>query len=424
MVIFDNGKMNTKSILRFSATGSVDDGKSTLIGRLLFDSDSVFTEQLKEVESVSARKGFENPDLSLFTDGLKEEREQGITIDVAYRYFSTSKRKFILADTPGHLKYLRNMVTGVSNSDLSFILIDAEKGISEQTRRHTFLAHMLRIPFILVCVNKMDSVKYDEAVYEKIVREFKLFSSVLNIQNINFIPLSALKGDNVVEKSNHLSWYTGPTLLNYLETIPIYVENNTPEARFPVQGVFVSDSPHESEHTFFAGRVAGGVFQVGDHVWLSPSLKQSKIQSILTYDGKRKQASAGESVLIRLEDDSVLKRGDIIFTGKRTPESKQVIDVMICWFSETSLESGKKYILRQSASESEAVISEVKYKIEISSFEKNTGAKELLTNDIGLISIRTTYPLFFDSYSSNKITGSIILIDPETNETAGVGMIA
>ena len=412
-------------LLRFTTAGSVDDGKSTLIGRLLYDSKAIFEDQLEAMETSSKARGDENVNLALLTDGLRAEREQGITIDVAYRYFATPKRKFIIADTPGHIQYTRNMVTGASTANLAIVLIDARKGVIEQTCRHSFIANLLRIQHVVVCVNKMDLVDWDEGVFNKIVDDFKSFASRLdNIVDVTFIPASALIGDNIVDKSKNMPWYQGPTLLYHLETVYIGADENHVEARFPVQWVI---RPHSDEyHDFrgFAGRVAGGVFKAGDDVTVLPSGFTTKIKAIESMDGPQQEAFAPMSATITLEDEIDMSRGDMLVKANNQPVPTQDIDAMVCWFSSDKPLTGRgKYILRHTTKEVKAIVTEVCYKININTLRKIEDDLTLNLNDIGRIKVRTSAPLIADSYKSNRITGSFVLIDELTNATVAAGMI-
>jgi sulfate adenylyltransferase subunit 1 len=420
---FDSKAYLDMELLRFSTAGSVDDGKSTLIGRLLYDSKSIFQDQMDAIEAASAKRGEEYVNLALLTDGLRAEREQGITIDVAYRYFSTPKRKFIIADTPGHIQYTRNMVTGASTANLAIILVDARKGIIEQTYRHSYIASLLQIPHIIVAINKMDLVDWDEKTFNKIVQEYKAFASKLDIKDVHFLPISALAGDNVVNRSENMPWYQGPTLLYLLETIHIGSDLNHIDARFPVQYVV---RPMKNEyHDFrgYAGRIAGGVFRVGDKVKALPSGFSSKIKSIVTMDGDLQEAFAPQSVTITLEDEIDISRGDMIVRENNVPQSEQEFDVMLCWMNEKKMVPRGKYILRHTSKECKCIVKETKYKLNINTLQRIEDDLELGLNDIGRVSIRTTVPLFFDSYRKNRITGSIILVDESTNETVAAGMI-
>lgn len=412
-------------LLRFTTAGSVDDGKSTLIGRLLYDSKAIFEDQLEAMETSSKARGDENVNLALLTDGLRAEREQGITIDVAYRYFATPKRKFIIADTPGHIQYTRNMVTGASTANLAIVLIDARKGVIEQTCRHSFIANLLRIQHVVVCVNKMDLVDWDEGVFNKIVDDFKSFASRLdNIVDVTFIPASALIGDNIVDKSKNMPWYQGPTLLYHLETVYIGADENHVEARFPVQWVI---RPHSDEyHDFrgFAGRVAGGVFKAGDDVTVLPSGFTTKIKAIESMDGPQQEVFAPMSATITLEDEIDMSRGDMLVKANNQPVPTQDIDAMVCWFSSDKPLAGRgKYILRHTTKEVKAIVTEVFYKININTLRKIEDDLTLNLNDIGRIKVRTSAPLIADSYKSNRTTGSFVLIDELTNATVAAGMI-
>ncbi len=412
-------------LLRFTTAGSVDDGKSTLIGRLLYDSKAIFEDQLEAMETSSKARGDENVNLALLTDGLRAEREQGITIDVAYRYFATPKRKFIIADTPGHIQYTRNMVTGASTANLAIVLIDARKGVIEQTCRHSFIANLLRIQHVVVCVNKMDLVDWDEGVFNKIVDDFKSFASRLdNIVDVTFIPASALIGDNIVDKSKNMPWYQGPTLLYHLETVYIGADENHVEARFPVQWVI---RPHSDEyHDFrgFAGRVAGGVFKAGDDVTVLPSGFTTKIKAIESMDGPQQEVFAPMSATITLKDEIDMSRGDMLVKANNQPLPTQDIDAMVCWFSSDKPLAGRgKYILRHTTKEVKAIVTEVCYKININTLRKIEDDLTLNLNDIGRIKVRTSAPLIADSYKSNRTTGSFVLIDELTNATVAAGMI-
>lgn len=417
-----NGYLNME-LLRFTTAGSVDDGKSTLIGRLLYDSKSIFQDQMDAIEKASLLKGETQVNLALLTDGLRSEREQGITIDVAYRYFSTPKRKFIIADTPGHIQYTRNMVTGASTANLAIILVDARKGIIEQTHRHSFIASLLQIPHIVVCINKMDLVDWDQDTYERIHSEYKAFASKLNIKDISFIPISALKGDNIVNRSENMPWYDGPTLMYLLETIHIGSDENHIDCRFPVQLVIRPQKDEFHDYRGFAGRIAGGVFKKGDKVMALPSGFTSTIKSIDTFDGEIDQAFAPMSVTITLNDEIDISRGDMIVRENNVPISSQDVDLMVCWMNETALRPNGKYIIRHTTKECRCIIKEVKYKIDINTLHRNESEKTIGLNDIGRISIRTTEPLFYDSYRRNRITGSLTIIDEGTNETVAAGMI-
>ena len=414
---------NTSDLLRFTTAGSVDDGKSTLIGRLLYDSKTIFEDQLEMVQQASNRKGLEHVDLSLLTDGLRSEREQGITIDVAYRYFATPKRKFIIADTPGHIQYTRNMVTGASTANLALILIDARKGVIEQTSRHSFIASLLRIPHLIVCINKMDLVDYDQASYDKIVADYKAFASKLDVQDIQFVPISALHGDNVVNRSVKMDWYQGSTLLNSLETVHIASDHNHIDCRMPVQYVIRPHSNEFHDYRGYAGRIAGGVFKPGDEVVVLPSGFQSKIKSIDTFDGEVAEAFAPMSVSITLEDDIDVSRGDMIARPNNQPTVCQEVELMMCWLDNKSLNPTGKYILRHTSNEVRAKVKEVRYKVDVNTLHRNEDELEIKMNDIARVKLRLAKPIFTDSYSKNRITGSVILIDEATNNTVASGMI-
>jgi sulfate adenylyltransferase subunit 1 len=410
-------------LLRFTTAGSVDDGKSTLIGRLLYDSKSIFEDQLEAVEASSVKKGFDYVDLSLLTDGLKSEREQGITIDVAYRYFATPKRKFIIADTPGHIQYTRNMVTGASTANLALILIDARKGLVEQTHRHSFIASLLKIPHVIVCVNKMDLVNYDEKVFERIVEEYKAFSSKLEVHDIQFVPISALAGDNVVNRSENMSWYQGATLLHMLETVHIESDQNHIDSRFPVQYVVRPQTKEHQDFRGYAGRVAGGIFRPGDEIVTLPSGFNSKIKTIEVGGEKLKEAFAPMSVTITLEDEIDISRGDIIAKPNNQPQTDQDIDLMLCWMNQKPVNLNTKFFVRHMTKEVKGVLKEIQYKLDISSLQRVENVDQLTMNEIARVKIRTAQPLAFDSYRKNRITGSIILVDEGTNETVAAGMI-
>ncbi|MBK6444939.1 MAG: sulfate adenylyltransferase subunit CysN [Bacteroidetes bacterium] len=410
-------------LLRFTTCGSVDDGKSTLIGRLLLDTKNIFDDQYASIKSTSEQRGSSEVDLSLLTDGLKAEREQGITIDVAYRYFSTPKRKFIIADTPGHIQYTRNMVTGASTANLALILIDARKGMVEQTCRHAFIASLLRIPHIVVCINKMDLVDYSREVYEKIVDDFRMFSSRLDVQDVQFIPISAKFGDNVVSRSSIMDWYEGTTLMFHLENVHISGDINHIDCRFPVQYVIRPQQDEFHDYRGYSGKIAGGVFRSGDKVMVLPSGFTSRIKRIDSFDGEVMEAFAPMSVTLLLEDEIDVSRGDMIVRENNAPQVGQDIDLMLCWLHEKKLEPGNRYILRHTSREVRCMVKDIRYKIDINTLRRIEDEKVFGMNDIGRIQLRTTLPLFFDSYRRNRNTGSLILIDEATNETVGAGMI-
>lgn len=414
-------------LLRFSTAGSVDDGKSTLIGRLLYDSKSIFEDQLEAVEEASKSRGNEEVNLALLTDGLRAEREQGITIDVAYRYFATPKRKFIIADTPGHIQYTRNMVTGASTADLSIILIDARHGVLEQTTRHSYISSLLGIPHIVVAINKMDLVDYSEEVYNKIVADYKKMAEALNIKNAVFIPISAKVGDNVVNKSDKMPWYTGQALLDYLETVPVGHKNISDFFRYPVQYVIrpISDKFHD--YRGYTGRVSGGSIKPGDKVKVLPSGQESTVKEINYVEKglqKLDEGSAPLSVTLQLNDDIDISRGDIIVkSDEKQPQIQQDVTMNICWFNERPALVRNKYIIRTTTFETLGIIRSINYRRNINTLAKEEGVTELKMNDIAEISIHTANPLVFDKYTENRITGSLIFIDPDTNETVGAGMI-
>lgn len=410
-------------LLRFSTAGSVDDGKSTLIGRLLYDSKSIFADQYEAIEETSRRKGDENVNLALLTDGLRAEREQGITIDVAYRYFATPKRKFIIADTPGHIQYTRNMVTGASTSNLSIILVDARQGVVEQTCRHTFISSLLGIPHVVFCINKMDLVDYSEEVFEKIKKDLEAFSSKLEVRDIHFVPISALKGDNVVNKSENMSWYQGSTLMYLLENIHIGSDYNHVDCRFPVQYVVRPQSDEFHDFRGYSGRIAGGIFKKGDEVVVLPSGFSSKIKSIHIYNNEIEEAFSPMSVTMTLDDDIDISRGDMIVRENNQPNASQDLDLMVCWLNDKPMINGGKYALKHTTNDARCIIKEVKYKVNINTLHRIEDDKVINTNDIARITIRTTRPLLFDKYSRNRITGSLILINEATNETVGAAMI-
>jgi len=419
---FQRGYLNME-LLRFTTAGSVDDGKSTLIGRLLYDSKAIFEDQMEAIERASEQKGDEHVNLALLTDGLRAEREQGITIDVAYRYFATPKRKFIIADTPGHVQYTRNMVTGASTANVAIILVDARQGVLEQTIRHGYIASLLKIPHVIVCVNKMDLVEYKEDVFNRIKERFKDLSVKLDIQDIRFLPISALKGDNVVDRSEKMDWYDGPTLLYLLENIHISSDYNYVDGRFPVQYVVRPQAEKYHDYRGYAGRIASGTFQAGDRIAVLPSGFTSTVKSIDTMNESLDMAFAPQSVVLTLEDDIDISRGDMIVKENKMPEIGQDIEMMICWLSETPMLMNGKYSIKHTSADARCIIRELPFKININTLEKNYDDKGLGLNEIGKIKVRTTKPLYYDSYRRNRITGSIILIDESTNNTVGAGMI-
>ncbi len=410
-------------LLRFATAGSVDDGKSTLIGRLLYDSKSIFQDQLDAVEATSKSRGDEYTNLALLTDGLRAEREQGITIDVAYRYFSTPRRKFIIADTPGHIQYTRNMVTGASTADVALILVDARNGILEQSRRHAFIASLLRIPHLVVCINKMDLVDWSEERFEEIKHEFREFAMKLDVQDLVFIPVSALLGDNVVDRSDNMKWYEGAPLLHHLEEVHIASDRNLIDARFPVQFVI---RPQQSrvDYRGYAGTVSGGVFKPGDDVVVLPSGFGSKIKSIDFFGEELEEAFAPMAVTIRLEDEIDISRGDMICRPRNRPEVGQDIDAMVCWMSEASeLRHRQKLAIKHTTRWGRAMVTDFHYRLDINTLHRDESASSLGLNEIGRVSLRTTVPLFYDEYRRNRQTGSFILVDEATNVTVGAGMI-
>jgi sulfate adenylyltransferase subunit 1 len=410
-------------LLRFTTAGSVDDGKSTLIGRLLYDSKSIFEDQMEAIESASAKKGEETVNLALLTDGLRAEREQGITIDVAYRYFATPKRKFIIADTPGHIQYTRNMVTGASTANMALILVDARHGVIEQTKRHAYIASLLQIPHVVICVNKMDLVDHGEEEYEKVRRTFEDFSSKLAIKDVRFVPISALNGDNVVDRSTKMDWYQGPTLMHILENVHIGSDHNHIDSRFAVQYVVRPMTTEYHDYRGYAGRVGGGIYRPGDEVAVLPSGFTSKIKSIDSMNGPVTEAFPPMSVTMTLEDEIDISRGDMIVKVGSQPKLDQELDVMVCWMNERPLQVGGKYALKHTSRDARCIVKEVKYKMNINTLQKEEGDQTIGLNDIGRISLRTTVPLFFDGYRKNRATGSLVLIDEATNNTVGACMV-
>ena len=411
-------------LLRFTTAGSVDDGKSTLIGRLLYDSKSIFKDQLDAIKRTSERKGMKEVDLALFTDGLRSEREQGITIDVAYRYFATPKRKFIIADTPGHIQYTRNMVTGASTANLALILVDARNGVVEQTRRHSYIASLLRIPHMVLCVNKMDIAGYSEDRFEEIVDEFKAFAAKMDIKDVRYVPISALNGDNVVSRSKNMEWYNGSTLLHILENIYISSDYNHLDPRLPVQYIIrPKNIDRYRDYRGCGGRIASGIFRKGEKVIVLPSGFSSNIKSIYENAEEVEVAFPPMSVSVELEDDLDISRGDMLVKPNNQTSSLQDIDCMICWFNNEPLRLGGKYILRHTSNEARCLVKEVIYKMDINKLQRNEKEKDINMNDIARIKIRSTKPVFIDNYKKNRITGSIILIDEATNNTVAAGMI-
>jgi bifunctional enzyme CysN/CysC len=415
---------DTHELLRFATAGSVDDGKSTLIGRLLYDSKALFDDQWDAVEAVSAGRGDEYTDLALLTDGLRSEREQGITIDVAYRYFSTPERKFIIADTPGHIQYTRNMVTGASTADLALILVDARKGLVEQSRRHAFLCSLLRVPHMVLCVNKMDLVDYDEAVFKRIENEFSAFATKLEVPDLTVIPISALKGDNVVNRSENMPWFQGPSLLHHLEKVHIASDRNLVDVRFPVQHVIRPHSNDNHDYRGYAGQVASGVMKPGDEVMVLPSGFTSRIASIETADGPLDEAFPPLSVTVRLEDELDVSRGDMLCRPGNQARVSQDIEAMVCWMDEARpLKLRGKYAVKHTTSDVRAIVKDVQYQLDINTLHRDETATELRLNEIGRVTLRTTKPLLCDDYRRNRATGGFIIIDEADNRTVGAGII-
>ncbi|MER7073557.1 sulfate adenylyltransferase subunit CysN [Terrabacter sp. NPDC000476] len=411
-------------ILRFATAGSVDDGKSTLIGRLLYDTKTAFSDQIDAVEKVSRERGDEHVNLALLTDGLRAEREQGITIDVAYRYFATPKRKFIIADTPGHVQYTRNMVTGASTADLALVLVDARKGIVEQSRRHAFLATLLQVPHIVLCVNKMDLVDYSEEVYQRIHEEFTAFAAKLRVPDLTVIPVSAIHGENVVTRSENMPWYDGPSLLHHLENVHVASDRNLIDVRFPVQYVIRPQSDEWHDYRGYAGTVAGGSIRKGDDVMVLPSGFTTKVKAVETADGEIDEAYPPMSVTIRLEDDIDVSRGDMICRPQNRPHVAQDVDAMICWMDETTpFRVGAKYAIKHTTRTARTIVKDLNYRLDINSLHRDEAATTLTLNEIGRVRLRTTVPLMCDEYSRNRSTGGFVLIDEATNRTVAAGMI-
>ena len=412
-------------LLRLATAGSVDDGKSTLIGRLLYDSKAIFEDQLASVERASVQRGHEYTNLALLTDGLRAEREQGITIDVAYRYFATPRRKFIIADTPGHVQYTRNMVTGASTADVAVVLVDARKGLLEQSRRHAYLATLLRIPHLVVAVNKMDLVEWSEERFRSIVADFSSFAdSLLEVSDVTFIPMSALRGDNVVDRSDAMPWYDGLPLLEHLETVHIAEDRNLVNARFPVQYVIRPMSDAHHDYRGYAGQVAGGVLRAGDDVVVLPSGLRSRVSSIDTYDGPVAEAFVGMSVTVRLADDVDVSRGDMIVRAGDEPSTSQDVEALVCWMVDQPLRQGGRYAIKHTTRWARAMVADLEYRLDVNSLSTDESATELALNEIGRVRLRVTAPLMHDPYTENRTTGSFILVDEATNVTAGAGMIA
>ncbi|ABL83705.1 MULTISPECIES: sulfate adenylyltransferase subunit CysN [unclassified Nocardioides] len=410
-------------LLRFATAGSVDDGKSTLIGRLLLDSKSIFEDQLEAVEATSASKGYDYTDLALLTDGLRSEREQGITIDVAYRYFATPTRKFIIADTPGHVQYTRNMVTGASTADLGLVLVDARQGLTEQSRRHAVILSLLRVPHLVLAVNKMDLVDFSQEVYEKIHAEFTQFATKLNIPDLEVIPISALQGDNVVTRSENMTWYSGPTLMHHLEHVHVASDRDLVDVRFPVQYVVRPKSDDHHDYRGYGGMVAGGVLKPGDEVVVLPSGMTSKIAGIDLFDQEVTEAFPPMSVTVRLEDDVDVSRGDMIARPANAPKPSQDVDAMVCWMTNEPLRPRQKLAIKHTTRSARTLVKDIQYRLDVNTLHRDQDTKELGLNEIGRVQLRTTVPLLCDPYSKNRATGSFILIDEATGVTVGAGMI-
>ncbi|MBR7743560.1 sulfate adenylyltransferase subunit CysN [Phycicoccus sp. BSK3Z-2] len=410
-------------LLRFATAGSVDDGKSTLIGRLLLDSKSIFEDQLEAVEATSRTKGYDYTDLALLTDGLRSEREQGITIDVAYRYFATPKRKFIIADTPGHVQYTRNMVTGASTADLGLVLVDARQGLTEQSRRHAVILSLLRVRHLVLAVNKMDLVDFDRATFERIRDEFAAFTARLNVPDLTVIPISALQGDNVVTRSENMPWYDGSSLLHHLENVHIAADRELRDVRFPVQYVVRPKSDEYHDYRGYAGQVASGVLKPGDEVMVLPSGLTSRIAGIDLFDREIEEAYPPMSVVVRLEDDLDVSRGDMICRPHNQPDQSQDVDAMVCWMTKEPLRPRQKLAIKHTTRSARAVVKDVQYRLDINTLHRDADTHELGLNEIGRVRLRTTQQLLTDPYEQNRVTGSFILIDEATGVTVGAGMI-
>ncbi|MDE3236007.1 MAG: 50S ribosome-binding GTPase [Bacteroidota bacterium] len=410
-------------ILRFITAGSVDDGKSTLIGRLLYDSKSIMIDQLEAIEKQSKNREEGEIDLALLTDGLRAEREQGITIDVAYKYFSTPKRKFIIADAPGHIQYTRNMVTGASNADLIIILIDARHGVVEQTRRHSIIASLLKIPHVVVAINKMDMVNYSQDVFNNIVIDYSTVAKSLGLPQVTYIPMSALNGDNIVDKSDKLSWFDGETLLNFLENVEVQNDVNLTNARFPVQYVIRPQTEELHDYRGYAGKIISGIYRKGDTVTILPAGLQSKIASIELGGKEVKEAFAPQSVILQLEDDIDISRGDIIVPGNHLPKVEQELDVLLCWMDSKPLTEGSRYLVQLNSKTVKGIVKEIEYKLDVNSLEKQFAPEKVSLNDVVKAKIRTASPLPFDSYGDLRVNGGAILIDETSNVTVGACMI-
>jgi len=410
-------------MLRFATAGSVDDGKSTLIGRLLLDSKSLFDDQIASVERTSRERGDDYTDLALLTDGLRAEREQGITIDVAYRYFATPRRKFVIADTPGHIQYTRNMVTGASTADLALVLVDARNGLVEQSRRHAFIATLLRVPHLVLCVNKMDLVGYDQAVYESVREEFTAFATKLDVPDLTVVPISALNGDNVVTRSANMPWYDGSSLLHHLENVHVASDRNLVDVRFPVQYVIRPQSNARRDYRGYAGQVAGGVLKPGDDVLVLPSGLTSRIAAIDIAGRQVDEAYSPMSVTLRLEDDLDISRGDMICRPHNMPMVAQDLEAMVCWMTDRPLAPGTRLMMKHTTRTARALVRELHYRLDVNTLHRDESAEQLGLNEIGRVSLRVTQPVFCDEYRRNRATGGFILIDEGTNRTVGAGMI-
>ncbi|MGH3319068.1 MAG: sulfate adenylyltransferase subunit 1 [Streptosporangiaceae bacterium] len=411
-------------MLRFATAGSVDDGKSTLIGRLLYDSKTIFEDQMEAVERTSRSRGDEYTDLALLTDGLRAEREQGITIDVAYRYFATPKRKFIIADTPGHIQYTRNMVTGASTADLAIVLVDARHGLLEQSRRHAFLVSLLQVPHLVLCVNKMDLVDYDQGVYDRICEDFTDFATKLTVPDLTVIPISALHGDNVVERSERMPWYDGAPLLHHLEHVYVASDRNLVDVRFPVQYVIRPKSNTHHDYRGYAGQVAGGILKPGDEVMVLPSGLGTRVKAIETLEGPVEEAFPPMSVVVRLEDDLDVSRGDMICRPHNTPVGTQDIEAMVCWMSpDREVRPGNKLAIKHTSRTARAMVRALEYRLDVNTLHRDQPVERLTLNEIGRVRLRVTQPLFCDDYARNRSTGAFVLMDEVTNYTVAAGMI-
>ncbi len=410
-------------MLRFATAGSVDDGKSTLIGRLLYDTKSIFEDQLESVERTSRDRGDDYTDLALLTDGLRAEREQGITIDVAYRYFATPRRKFVIADTPGHIQYTRNMVTGASTADLALVLVDARKGLLEQSRRHAFLVSLLRVPHLVLCVNKMDLVDYDRAVFEQVRAEFSAFATKLEVPDLSVIPVSALQGDNIVTRSENMPWYDGTSLLHHLENVHVASDRNLVDVRFPVQYVIRPQSKVHRDYRGYAGQVAGGVIKLGDEVMVLASGLTTTVTCIEVAGRPVKEAFPPMSVTLRLADDLDISRGDMICRPHNSPMAAQDLEATVCWMTDQPLKPGSIYIIKHTTRTARAHVRSLQYRLDVNTLHRDDHADELGLNEIGRISLRATQPLFCDEYRRNRSTGGFILVDEGTNRTVGAGMV-